>query len=33
MTMPTYERRYFVNKLSEEFDKRAKEYEKRKNKK
>jgi len=29
--MPTFERKYFVNKLSEEFQKRAEEYENQKN--
>jgi len=32
MFMPTFERKYFINKLSEEFIKREEEYEKQKNK-
>jgi|SaaInl6LU_22_DNA_1037377.scaffolds.fasta_scaffold19695_2 hypothetical protein len=32
MSMPTFERKYFINKLSEEFIKREEEYEKQKNK-
>lgn len=32
MKMPTYERKYFINKLSEEFQKKNEEYEKVKNK-
>ena len=31
MKMPTYERKYFIHKLSEEFSKRQEEYEKAKN--
>jgi hypothetical protein len=30
MNMPTYERKYFINKLVEEFDKQREEMEKRK---
>jgi len=30
--MPTFERKYFINKLSEEFTKREEEYEKQRNK-
>jgi len=32
MSMPTFERKYFINKLSEEFTKREEEYEKQRNK-
>jgi hypothetical protein len=32
MTMPTYERKYFINKLSSEFEKRNEEIEKSRNK-
>lgn len=32
MTMPTYERKYFINKLSSEFEKRNEEIEKARNK-
>lgn len=32
MTMPTFERKYFINKLSSEFEKRNEEYEKARNK-
>ena len=32
MIMPTYERKYFIDKLSGEFIKREEEYEKQKNK-
>ena len=30
MSMPTYERKYFINKLVEELNKKNEEYEKRK---
>jgi len=32
MSMPTYERKYFVNKLIEEFQKKNEQYEKMKSK-
>jgi hypothetical protein len=32
MSMPTYERRFFVNKLVEEFEKRAEQIDKMKSK-
>jgi hypothetical protein len=32
MNMPTYERKYFINKLVEEFDKQREEMDKRKSK-
>jgi hypothetical protein len=32
MVMPTYERRFFVNKLVEEFEKRAEQIDKMKSK-
>ena len=32
LTMPVYERKYFINKLVEEFDKRSEMVEKQKNK-
>ena len=33
MKMPTYERKYFINKLSDEFQKKAEYYENAKNRK
>jgi len=30
LTMPTYERKYFINKLVEEFEKKSEQYEKAK---